>query len=341
MQIGRDALPCRLSIADGVVSVTRADGQAQWSGWQISGVRREEYTIEVIVRDQKSARLQRFGRRTDEVEEALRRARADSLVRLMAPAGLAWLEAMRCNGAGGLPGYLYRYEDGLRRVPDGGPGFVRLYGELDGAAVDLESYSLTLTGPFGADTLSGLARRTRDLAVEVGQRVERARETLAQRLTEAGLPWEDDLEGGLIRAHVPFEATGDRLEAIEAAGLVVPERVDYWAALRRDGLVGRLVISADAEGAVRLVALCSLNEGELYEVLTEADHASYVFRAADPVLRAWTEVGFRREPIFADTDLVEELPALLEVAPSLRAAREGLLRRVVHDNLDGWRRSLG
>lgn len=291
--------------------------------------------------DQTCLALTGLGRRIDEVEVGLRRCRADRLVRLMAPAGATPLEVLRGTDAEGRPGYLYRYEDGLRWLPDCGPGFVRLYEELDGAAVDLERYWLTLTGPFGESTLAGLARRTRDLAAEVDQRVEQARRGLAQRLASRGLPWEDDLRRGEIRAHVPFPATRQRLDDIEAAGLVAAERSDYWTVLRRDDLIRSLAISDGGAGEVRLVALGRVPDGELYEVLSAVDHASYIFRDAEAVLRAWTEVGLRREPVFADAAQVPELPALLEVAPHLRAAREGLLRRVVHDSPQSWRRYLG
>ncbi|HUS80489.1 MAG TPA: hypothetical protein VM283_04415, partial [Armatimonadota bacterium] len=215
------------------------------------------------------------------------------------------------------------------------------YGELDGAASDLQTYALTLGGPFGENTLSGLARRTTELHQEVTDRVQQAREQFAARAAELGLPWEKELRAGAIREHVPFAASQERLDAIEQAGsLIADERREYWATLRAQGLIARLVISA-GEASLRVVALCPLAQGELYEVVSEVDHASYVFASAEPVVRAWTEVGFRREPIFTDEGEFGPLRALQAVVASLRQARSGLVKRIVHASVEGWRRELG
>ena len=65
----------------------------------------------------------------------------------------------------------------------------------------------------------------------------------------------------------------------------------------------------------------------MYEVLNDDDHATYVYRAADPgavatLNRALDLVGFRVEPV-----------------PPARLLREAYVGRVVHG--DGWADALG
>jgi len=93
------------------------------------------------------------------------------------------------------------------------------------------------------------------------------------------------------------------------------------------------------EDRLRIVALCSVRDGELYEALSETDHASFVFEDADSVVRAWTEVGFRREPIFSPSE-GDAAAALARSLPSLRMARSGLRDRVIHDEPGMWIRRL-
>ena len=66
---------------------------------------------------------------------------------------------------------------------------------------------------------------------------------------------------------------------------------------------------------------------------------AFVFARADDAVRAWTEVGFRREPIFADHE-AEEYRILAGVLPSLQTARAGLRQRAMHDGPDAWWRRL-
>ena len=127
-----------------------------------------------------------------------------------------------------------------------------------------------------------------------------------------------------------------QIAQVDAAdGLICAERREYWARLRDAGNVARLVMGAGSEGSMRLVALCPVARGELYAVLSEADHASFVFARADEAVRAWTEVGFRREPIYVK-DNADGYRILAGLLPSLRAARDGLMRRVIHDEPDAW-----
>ena len=330
--------------AEGLSVGFTSGGTVEKEAWEIRRVRREDYALTVELAGDEALRLEQFARRTDELERALWRCRCDGIAELMAPADERPLEVVEASGE--ASGSLYRYEDGLRWVPREGACFARLYGELEGSELDAESYTLALYGPFGEDLLAGLARRATELQHEVRQRVAEARETFAESLQEAG--WAglktgpssaEEARSGAIRQHVPFEASEDRLGAAEA--LVVEERKEYWQALREDALIARLVVSSDEEGELRLVALCPVAGGELYEVLSEGDHASFVFKRADPVVLAWTEVGFRREPIFEE-EAEDEGPyeTLAELLPSLAEARTSLVKRVIHDSVEQWRAAL-
>jgi hypothetical protein len=104
------------------------------------------------------------------------------------------------------------------------------------------------------------------------------------------------------------------------------------------GAIEHRVLSSD-DDCMRCVAVSDARDGELCEVLFEADHASFVLADAEAVVRAWTEVGFRREPIF-DPAPRDASAALARVLPGLRAAREGLVDRVVHTEPDAWRERL-
>jgi hypothetical protein len=340
VQEGSQSFACEAEVAAEGLTLRRASGEEETcEGWQIREVRREGYTIEVSCAPTGSVLLHDFKRRTDELETALRRCRADAFASLMTPPGQRPLEVVEARGEDQQHAYLYRSEDGLRWVPSSGPCFARLYGELEGAHFDRGSYTLTLHGPFGDNLLAGLARRTTELEHEVGQRVAEARHGFAESLEQAGLGWADEARSGAIRQHVPFEATEERLVVAET--LVVEERREYWEALREEGLIERLLVSCGEEGELRLVAVCAVTGGELYEVLSEADHASFVFKCADPVVRAWTEVGFRREPIFEqEAEQWGPYETLAEVLPSLAEARASLVRRLIHDSVGSWRSAL-
>lgn len=314
-----------------------SDGEhllARWRACEIGGVIRDGYTITLRhAWEPDTIALRRFARRTDELELALRRCRADALAELMAPPGeraVAITEAV-----GDPPGYLYRYADGLRWVPDTGDCFTRLYGELDGAVFDDEQRALVLSGPFGEQRIGGLRRPGRELAAESERIIGAARAEFAECLDSFGLSWSNDISSGKIRPHVPFAATEQHLRDIELpAGLIAEERREYWELLREHGDSVRLVVSPGADG-LRIAAICRVDSGELYELLSESDHASFVFARADDAVRAWTEVGFRREPVFADEE-VDEYRALAALLPSLRAARDGLRGRVIHGEPRAW-----
>lgn len=341
MQIGSHIASCEVTVAAGQVTVREAGGQEHVrEGWEITAVIREGYTIDVHYGISEGMLLRGFKRRTAELETALWRCRCDAIARLMAPPGAKPLEALEARLQ--TEGWLYRYQDGLRWVPREGVCFTRLYGELEGAELDERTYALTLRGPFGDNRLVRLARRTTELRHEVGQRVAQARATFAESLKQAGLAWRDEARVGTIRQHVPFAANKKRLAAVEQAeGLVAHERRDYWEGLRDKALIARLLVSSDEMGKLRLVALCPLARGELYEVVSEPDHASFVFRRADPVVRAWTQVGFRREPIFEqEADGSGPYGALAALVPSLAQAREALVQRIIHDSVDSWREAL-
>jgi len=340
VQEGAAISACEVTVEPPGITIAPADGPPRtWPAHEIAGVERAGYEIAVTrALDRQGIVLRRFARRTDELELALRRCRADALARLMAPPDEIPLEITEATGP--APGFLYRHEDGLRWVPDAGQCFARLYGELDSARFHADDYSVVLDGPLGRSELSGLRRVTRELDAEADRCIEQARAQFAQALDEAGAPWAEDARMGRIRQHVPFAPTVEQVtQAAGAAGLICAPRRDFWAILRDADVIRRLVVSADPQGQLRLVALCPVGTGELYEVLSEADHASFVFARADDAVRAWTEVGFRREPIFADHE-AEEYRILAGVLPSLQQARAGLRQRVVHDDPDAWWRRL-
>lgn len=326
---------CAATVDPTGLTITRADGATvTWPAHEIAAIRRDGYELTVTRAGGESLVLRRFARRSDELQMALRRARADAFARLMAPPGNAPQEITEAFGA--MPGFLYRHDDGLRWVPDAGECWARLYAELDAVRFDPAQYTLALSGPFGVNQLSGLRRITREVEAEGALRIARAREAFAAELTAVGLAWQDEVAAGRIRRHVPFAPTAEQLVQVEGAeGLICAERADYWARLRGAGAIARLVIGAGPDGGLRLVALCPLASGELYEVLSEADHASFVFTRADDAVRAWTEVGFRREPIFMEEG-AGEYRALAEVLGSLRAARAALRQRVIHDEPAAW-----
>ena len=277
--------------------------------------------------------LRRFARRTDELETALRRARAGALVGLMAPPGKTPMDVFEAVGE--RPGLLYRYDDGLRWVPHAGDCSARLYSEIGEARFDPQDYALVLTGPFGETRIGGLRRLTRELAAETLVHVGRARRQFADALEAEGLPWRDLAESGQLAAHVPFEATGERIQQLGKSRIICEGRWEYWGIMVNEGAIRRLVLSATEDG-IRGVALCAARDGELYETLSETDHASFVFADAGDVVRAWTEAGFRREPIFSPAER-DPAAALARVLPSLRRARQGLLARVIHDEPRLWR----
>ncbi|MFP4248944.1 MAG: hypothetical protein ACLFU7_04760 [Armatimonadota bacterium] len=335
---GSGAATCEFSV--GPTGVTARDGDhaiVRWPGHEIGTVAREDYEIFVSnVFDGQTITLRRFGRRTDELETALRGARADALARLMAPPGASVLDVF--EAVGDRPGLLYRCDDGLRWVPDAGDCTARLYSELGVAQFDSESYELVLTGPFGETRIAGLRRVTRELASETSRHIGEARESFAAALERAGLPWRKEAVTGEIAAHVAFDASADRIRAVADSEIICEGRREYWRLLVQAEAVERLVLSP-LEDRLRLVALCAVSGGELYEALSETDHASYVFEDADAVVRAWTEVGFRREPIFSPSER-DAAAALARVLPSLSEAREGLRDRVVHDEPNSWSRRL-
>jgi len=340
VQQGAATSACEVTVEPSGITITPADAPPRtWPAHEIAGVERAGYEIAVArALGREGIVLRRFARRTDELEPALRRCRADALARLMAPPDETPREITEATGA--APGFLYRHEDGLRWVPDAGQCFARLCGELDSARFRADDYSVLLDGPLGRSELSGLRRLTRELDAEADRCIEQARDQFAQALELAGLPWADDARTARIRQHVPFAPTAAQIAQVSgAAGLICDPRRDFWAILQDADVLRRLVVSADPQGQLRLVALCPVGTGELYEVLSEADHASFVFARADDAVRAWTEVGFRREPIFADHE-AEEYRILAGVLPSLQAARAGLQQRVVHDEPGAWWRRL-
>ncbi len=329
---------CEFRVATG--AITARDGErvlVHWPAQEIATVSREDYEILATnVFDGQAITLRRFGRRTDELETALRRARADALSELMAPPGASPLDVF--TAAGERSGLLYRYDDGLRWIPDSGDCTARLYSELSAAEFDPGSYELVLTGPFGETRIGGLRRVTREMASETSRHIGEARERFAAALERAGLPWRKEAIAGGIAAHVAFDASADRIEVVSNSEIICEGRGEYWRLLVEEAAVDRLVLSP-VEDRLRIVALCAVGDGELYETLSETDHASFVFEDADAVVRAWTEVGFRREPIFSPSER-DAAAALARVLPSLREARSGLRDRVIHDEPGLWRSRL-
>ncbi len=332
------AVSCDLTVGlEGLRATGTAGALLAWPAHEIGQVIREGYVIRVVnAFDGSIIALRRFARRTDELEIALRRARADALATLMAPPGKGPMDSF--EGAGECPGLLYRYDDALRWVPDDGDCCARLYAELTGAQFDPGSYELVLSGPFGETRIGGLRRVTRELASETSRRSEDARSHFADTLEAAGLPWRNEAQAGMIHACVPFVATPDHVAEIERTEIICDERREYWK--RMTNTIERLVLNPLNDG-LRLVALCPARQGELYENLSETDHASFVFEDAGQVVRAWTEVGFRREPIFGGEEIDRDpAVALAKVLPSLREARSGLRARVIHDRPDRWAEEL-
>lgn len=322
---------------DGITASDGDDGLMQWPAHEIAQVAMNDY--ELLVRnafDEQQCVLRRFARRTGELEIALRRFRADALAALMAPPGKRPLDVFEATGA--MPGLLYRYDDGLRWIPHEGECCARLYSEIAEASFDADGYALVLDGPFGEIRIRGLRRLTREVASESARHIEAARQEFADALEAAGIPWREEARAGTIHAHVPFEATSERLEHVAESDLISEQRRDYWDVMRQENAIERLILSPAADG-LRAVALGRIAGGELYETLSEVDHATYVFAGVDCVVQAWSEVGFRREPIFSPADR-DAAAALSLVLPSLRGARESLLRRVIHDSPQHWRERL-
>ncbi|NLO04809.1 MAG: hypothetical protein GX131_03150 [candidate division WS1 bacterium] len=330
-----DPQPCHVSVtAEGLEVRLTDDSALRLPGHEMSGVMREGY--ELRVSDPSGANpiiLGKLARRTDEAHLALRRCRADALATMMAPPGARPREVTEIVGE--VTGFLFRYDDGLRWVPDAGDCFTRLYAELDGARADMSGRDLALTGPFGEQRLGGLRRLLTEIEAEAAEATEAARREFAEKLEEAGLPWANPASDGRIRQHVPFAADETMLRALDnSADVIHEERRDYWDLLRGKNAIDRIVVSISEDG-LRLAAVCMGAEGEVYELLSEADHATFVFARADDAVRALTEVGFRREPIFG-TERAEGYAVLADLLPSLRAAREGLRQRVIHDDPSGW-----
>jgi len=340
---GEIALPSGTMACSATVNVeglVASDGDRtliDWPAHEIASVSREDYDIVVTnLFDGGQVMLRRFARRTDELETALRLARADAFARLMAPPGTSPMDVF--EAAGDKPGLLYRYDDGLRWVPHAGDCSARLYSELGQASFDPDAWELVLRGPFGETRLGGLKRVTRELASETALHIDEAHDAFAAALETAGLPWGDEARNGRITAHVPFEVDSEKLSIFSDSGIICDARREYWDVMVQASIVEGLVLSP-SDDALRGVAICRVTDGELYETLSEADHASFVFEDADAVVRAWTEAGFRREPIFSPAER-DAAAALARVLPSLNAARSGLRDRVIHDEPGLWRERL-
>lgn len=329
---------CELTVSrDGVVARDDTRKLLEWSAHEISDVLRDDYDLLVTnTFDERQFNLRRFARRTDELEVALRRVRANALCALMAPPGVSVRNVFEATGDN--PGLLYRHDDGLRWVPHGGDCWARLYSEIGDVRFDANEYALVITGPFGTTRLRGLRRLSRELASETGRHIRQAREQFADALEAAGLPWSEEAKLGVLHSHVPFEATEARLDQLAEATLICDARRDYWELLRAEEAIERLALSLVGD-TVRVVALGRARDGEFYEPLSEPDHACFVFECVDDVVQAWTEVGFRREPVFSPLER-DPAAALARVLTSLRSAREGLLRRIIHDSPTHWRERL-
>ena len=338
IELPSGSMRCELTVDPGGIAARDEEQMlVQWPAHEIACIIRDDYELLVKnVFDEQQLVLRRFARRTDELETTLRRVRGDALARLMAPVGKRPLDIFEARGTD--PGLLYRYDDGLRWIPNAGDCRARLYSEIGAATFDTEEYALVLEGPFGETRIAGLRRLTRELASETTLQIEVARGVFADALEGMGIPWRAEAQAGTIHAHVPFEATEDRLEQIAASGIVCEERREYLALLRDEGAAERLILSPGRDG-LRGVVLGRVRDGDLYETLSEADHASYVFSNVDDVVQAWTEVGFRREPIFSPAER-DAAAALARLLRSLKAARAGLLRRVIHDSPEHWQQRL-
>lgn len=238
---------------------------------------------------------------------------------------------------GDRPGLLYRHDDGLRWVPNSGDCSSRVYSEISAVTFEPADYELVLTGPFGETRIGGLRRLTRELAAEASREIVQARERFASALEAAGLPWGDEARDGRLTAHVPFDASEECVSALRESRIICDERREYLDIMVDEHAVERVLLGLDPE--LRAVALGRTRDGELYEALSETDHASFIFEDADAVVRAWVEAGFRREPIFSPSDR-DAAAALARVLPSLNAARQGLIDRVIHDEPESWRQRL-
>lgn len=328
---------CEVSVTP--EGLTARDGErvlASWPAHEILNVAREDYDLQVtnVFTDERIT-LRRFARRTDELESTLRRSRADALAGLMAPPAASLMDVFEAQGE--RPGLLYRYDDGLRWVPHSGNCCSRVYSEISDARFEPATYEFVLSGPFGETRIGGLKRLTRELAEETTRHIGRARAEFADALEAAGLPWGDEARDGTLAAHVPFEASEESVSAIRESRIVCDERREYFDILVDEQAIERVVLGLDPD--LRAVALGPARDGELYEALSESEHASFVFQDADAVVQAWVEAGFRREPIFSPSDQ-DAAAALARVLPSLNAARRGLMDRVIHDEPESWRKRL-
>jgi hypothetical protein len=97
------------------------------------------------------------------------------------------------------------------------------------------------------------------------------------------------------------------------------------------------------DGTVFAFLLCTTPTGHVvYEVLSEPDHASYVFRpgpGAMAVNRALALIGFRVEAIHAEADTAAStVRRAVERLPYLRVLRDGLCGRAIHG--DSWERQI-
>jgi hypothetical protein len=150
----------------------------------------------------------------------------------------------------------------------------------------------------------------------------------------------------------PFQAMGAMLAyRMLGTGREPPHRMLPRATVERGRLTpAHTDLDALSVGGgqptVLAFALCLTPGGRLvYEVLNETDHATYVYRAADPdavlvLNRALDLLGFRVEGIHADADSAgSRYRRAVGRLPALRLLREAYLGRIIHG--EGWADRLG
>jgi len=355
---------------------------------EVEAVRAEDYVLRFELTGGCAVELSRLGGRFDEaVAESLRLWR-DEIAAALLIAEPTLHDAFDCRYArtdGREAAAEARlYDTRLALFPPDGLPIVVEYGDITGVMLDEESYAVAVD--CGERLVLGrLGRRTGEIPALLNGRVGalhgavqatvariapsvgalRVRElsrafAAGESLPKAAMP---DLAPALyaaLNASLGEESNGpaylEALREVSGGGLRLGVRPSSEQAFVSDKAVAT-ELTADEEGqaAATIWALAPLGEGDhvtaaAFEVLTEADRATYVFRispeAADEDLRhmerALLRIQYRREPVaLKDSEAAGSQYALaISRIPELQWLRERLIGRVAHTSVEAWTKKL-
>jgi len=378
----------RLELRPEAALVTCIGAPLTVSWREVAAVRAEDYELRYELSGGAAIELSRLGGRFEEaVAESLRLWR-DEIAAVLFISEPTLHDAFECRYARAdgreAAAEARLYDTRLALFPPDGLPIVVEYGDITGVMLDKESYAVAVD--CGERLVVGkLGRRTEEIPDLLNGRVGglhgavqatvariapsvgalRLRElsrvfAAGGSLPEAVIP---DLAPALyasLTASLPEDSEGpayvDALRGLCGGGLRLGVRPSSEQPFASDKAVA-IELTADEEGeaAATIWALAPLSEGDhvtavAFEVLTEEDRATYVFRispdAADEDLRhierALLRIQYRREPVaLKDSEAAgSEYALAIRRIPELQWLRERLLARVAHTSVEAWTKKL-